>query len=271
MKKTTFVLGAMSILGLMFASCSQDPVEGAGETGEQGTLMLNLKGKTNFVQVRGLNESDYNNVNNYTVIVTDKNGREHINCLGSEVAAKMPLTLDIGSYTIKAFYGKESTASRNEFYVEGVVNGTIKGEQREVVEVECTPTCGRLIVNFNSEMATYFSDYNVTFYGTEALGGATISWAKNDVEPWYVGLKQGGETISYTINVTAKDEYLTTGKQQTATVTGTFNLERNKGYKMNVNPSYTPTTEGGMKLSITIDDGTNDIPVEWEIPLDWTK
>ncbi len=257
-------------MGLAFASCSQDPTEGAGTDGKQGTLMFSLKETTELVQTRALNEASYKNVDNYTVVVTDKNGREHINAPYSEVAAKMPITLDIGSYTIKAFYGKESTASRNEFYVEGVVNGTIVGEQKEIVEVTCTPTCGRIIVNFNPEMATYFADYNVTFGGTDALGGATIAWAKNDAEPWYVLLKKGGETINYTISVTAKDEY-TTGGNKTATTTGSFTLQRNKGYKMNINPSYTPSTEGGMKLSITIDDGTNDIPVDWEIPLDWTK
>ncbi len=271
MKKTTWIFGALAILGLTFASCSQDPIEGAGESGKAGQLVLNLKGNTNFVQSRALNESDYNNVNNYTVVVTDKNGTEHVNCLYSEVAAKMPLTLPIGSYTVKAFYGKEHHASRNEFYVEGVTHGNIVGEQNAPVDVECKPTCGRIIVNFDAGMATYFSDYNVVFSGTEALGEVSIDWKKTDVEPWYVKLNEGGETISYVISVTAKDEYITTGNQQSHTISGTFFLERNKGYKMNINPSYSPTTEGGMKISITIDGTTNDIPVDWEIPLDWTK
>lgn len=270
MKKTTWMLGAMAILGLTFASCSQDPAEGSGVDGKQGVLMLSLNGKTNFVKTRALNESSYNNTDNYTVVVTDKDGRERLNCKGSEVASKMPLTMDIGGYTVKAFYGRETAASRDEFYVEGVKSGTIKADQREDIEVVCTPTCGRIMVNFNEEMATYFSDYTVSFSGTEALGSETLAWLKNDVEPWYVKLNEGGETISFTITTTAKDEYVnSSNKEQVATKTGTFRLSRNKGYKMNINPSYTPSEGGSVSIEITIDESTNDKPVDIEVPVDW--
>lgn len=270
MKKTTWMLGAMAILGLTFASCSQDPAEGPGVDGKQGVLMLSLNGKTNFVTTRALNEADYNNVDNYTVVVTDKDGIEQLNCKGSELPYKMPLTMSIGSYSVKAFYGNETAASRNEFYVEGTSTGTIKADQRESISVLCTPTCGRIIVNFNTDMATYFSDYTVSFSGTQALGSETLAWLKDDVEPWYVKLNEGGETVSFTITTVTKDEYVNSGnKEQTATKTGTFRLERNKGYKMNINPSYTPSEEGSVGIEITIDESTNDKPVDIEVPVDW--
>lgn len=270
MKKTTWMLGAVAILGLTFASCSQDPAEGPEVNGKKGMLMLNLNGKTNFVKTRALNEADYNNVDNYTVVVTDKDGREQLNCKGSEVASRMPLTMSIGSYTVKAFYGEEKAASRDIFYVEGIKTGTIKADQKENIEVVCTPTCGRIVVNFNDEMATYFSDYNVSFTGTEALGSESISWLKDDVEPWYVKLNEGEETISFTITTTTKEEYVNSGnKEQVATKTGTFRLSRNKGYKMNINPSYTPSETGSVDIVITIDESTNDKPVDIEVPVDW--
>lgn len=270
MKKTTWMLGAMAIMGLTFASCSQDSAEGPGVDGKHGVLMLNLNGKTNFVQTRALNESDYNNVDNYTVVVTDKDGREQLNCKGSELPYKMPLTMSLGGYSVKAFYGKESAASRNDFYVEGTKTGTIKADQKESIEVTCTPTCGRIMVNFNTEMATYFSDYNVSFSGTEALGAEKLAWLKDDVEPWYVKLNEDGETISFTITTITKEEYVNgSNKEQTATKTGTFRLERNKGYKMNINPSYTPTDKGSVDITITIDESTNDKPVDIEVPVDW--
>ncbi len=271
MKKTTWMFGAIAIMGLTFVSCSQDSIEESGKNDKQGVLMLSLDGKTDFVQVtRALNESDYNNVDNYTVVVTDKNGVEQLNCKGSEVAYNMPLKMEIGGYSIKASYGREHAASRSEFYVEGLLTGTIKADQTEEVEIICTPTCGRLIVNFNAEMATYFSDYNVNFTGTEALGSETLSWLKDDVEPWYVKLNEDGETISFTITTATKDEYVNgSNKEQVATKTGTFRLERNKGYKMNINPSYTPSEEGSVDITITIDESTNDKSVDIEVPVDW--
>lgn len=264
------MFGAGAFMVLAFASCSQDSVEDPGISNKQGMLTLNLKGKTNFVQTRAVNESQYNNVASYTVVVTDRNGEEKLNCKGNEINNNMPLTLPIGSYSIKAFYGKESAASRDEFYVEGVKTGTIKADQKENIEVVCTPTCGRIIVNFDKEMGTYFSDYHVSFSGTKALGSETLQWLKDDIEPWYVKLDKGGETVSFTITTVAKDEYVNGGNSdKTATKTGTFRLERNKGYKMSINPAYTPTGGGSVGIEITIDESTNDKPIDIEVPIDW--
>ena len=44
---------------------------------------------------------------------------------------------------------------------------------------------------------------------------------------------------------------------------------RNKGYKMNINPSYTPSEGGSVSIEITIDESTNDKPVDIEVPVDW--
>ncbi len=239
---------------------------------KQGVLMLDLKEKTNFVQAgsRALNEADYKNTDNYTVIVTDKNGAEKLNCKGGELANNMPLVMDIGAYSVKAFYGKESTASRDNFYVYGETKGTIVADQSQSVTVDCVPTCGKLIVNFGSAMSTYFLDYNVVFSGTEALGGGELSWKKSDTEPWYVKLNETEETISFTISTTARSEYLNgSNNAQEATKTGTFKLSRNKAYKMNINPSYTPTTDGSLDITITIDESTNDKEVDIEVPVDW--
>lgn len=270
MKKTTWMFGTVLSLGLSLASCSQDSDLGNQAETQQGQLSLILDASTDFLnKTRAVDESRYENVSNYNVVVTDKDGVEKLNCKGHEVASKMPLTMSIGSYTVRAFYGQEHDASRDEFYVLGVAEGSIKAEQQEDVVVKCTPTCGRITVNFAEEMSTYFNDYNVAFSGTEALGANTIMWQKDDTEPWYVKLNISEETISFTITITTKDEYVNDNKQQTATKTGTFKLSRNKAYKMNINPKYTPTITGEVGIEITIDESTNDIPVDIEVPIDW--
>ena len=263
------VLGLLLMLGVGLCSCSRATDFGSTEAEtEQGLLSLTLGTEADFT-TRAVVENDYVNTDNYTVVVTDKDGVEKMNCSGSEVASKMPLIMSVGSYTVKAYYGKEHPASRDEFYVFGETHGTIKADQQEAVEVVCAPTCGRITVNFDKQLATYYSDYKVTFKGTKALGEESIEWKKNDAEPWYVLLDEGGETISFTINTTPKEEFIN-NPQQGNTKTGTFKLERNKAYKMNITANYTPTIFGEVEISITIDDSTNDIPVDIEVPIDWT-
>lgn len=275
MKRKGIMLSTI-ILGTMIGACSQisdfeqpgnqqETTEGSGK----GLLTLNLRANGDFAPTRSLSESDYKNTDNYTVIVKDKDGVEKINCKGSDIASYMPLTMTLGSYEVMAFYGTEAAASRDAFYVYGEVKGTIKADEDENVNVVCTPTCGRIAVNFDDEMSTYYNDYRVTFTGTQALGAETISWLKNDSEPWYVKLNEGGERISFTISTTPKDEYLN-NEQQGDTKSGTFKLERNKSYKMNISANYTPTEIGGVNITITIDESTNDIPVDIEIPIEWT-
>lgn len=270
-KQSKLILGLALILTTSLFSCSQDAdLEGQSEIG-QGQLMLSLDSNTDFIDAtRAVVESNYENVDNYTVVVVDKSGNEKLNCKGSEIKSKMPLTMGIGGFTVKAFYGKEEAASRDNFYVLGEYSGTIKAEQKENITVTCTPTCGRITVNFGEDMATYFADFNVTFTGTEALGSKTIAWLKDDTEPWYVKLKENSsENINFTITTNTKDEYISGDKEQVTTKSGSFSLSRNKAYKMNINPSYNPSTSGEISIEVTIDESTNDIPVDIEVPVTW--
>lgn len=271
MKKSTWMLGAVLSLGMALTSCSQNSDVADQMETPQGQLSLLLNSNTEFnVGTRAVQESSYGNVDNYTVVVLDKDGTEKLNCLGSEVPTRMPLTLPIGAFTVKAFYGKESAASRDNFYVYGETIGTIKADQKVSAAVTCTPTCGRISVNFTSDMATYFADYNVTFSGTTALGNSSIAWQKADTEPWYVKLDEAGETISFAISVTTKEDYVNGGsKEQTTTKTGTFKLARNKAYKMNISPVYTPTGSGELSFEVTIDESTEDKEYDIEVPVTW--
>ena len=73
--------------------------------------------------------------------------------------------------------------------------------------------------------------------------------------------------------MTAKDDYAHVdangNKQTTGTATGTFTLQRNRAHKLTVSPVYNPTTEGGLKINITIDESTNDKPITIEVPVTW--
>ena len=263
---------------LLFASCSQREFDlnPGGSTSneqnkEQGSLVLNLNASTNFAETRSLNEADYRNTQYYDVkVINASTDNVILECKAYQLATNLPKTVDIGSYRVEAFYGTERDASRSDFYMFGESVVTIKAKEQKTVTVNCTPTCGKVSVAFDSEMATYYTDYNVTFGGTKKLGAKTFSWSKTDSEPWYIALDKSGETVSYTINLTTKEEYLPEGaSSNTGTVTGTFTLERNKAHKLTISPNYKPTTEGGLKLTIVIDDSTNDKNITWEVPVTW--
>ena len=268
MKTCKWMTAMMLCAGFSLSACTSDDGLSSPSETKQGQLVLKLSSGAEFREnTRAVNLDTYKNTDNYTVKVYDKNGVEKLNCKGSELEQNMPLTLTIGSYKVIASYGKEHNASRDEFYVEGTAAGTIKaGSQNEPAIVTCTPTCGRISVLFDAGMSDYFSDYSVDFKGTKALGANSVSWAKNDSEPWYVKLEENGENITFTINATAKEEYSSNG-----TWSGTFNLQRNKAYKVNVKPSPIAPGTGNIDLEIYIDQTTNDIEKDIEVPVTWIK
>ena len=54
-----------------------------------------------------------------------------------------------------------------------------------------------------------------------------------------------------------------------STKSGSFTLSRNKAYKLNIKPDYNPTATGDIEIDITIDETTNDKPVDIEVPIEW--
>lgn len=267
---------SLAMAGLMTSCFSEEHEFGLPTKQDEGkgTLILNLNADAEFSNTtRALNENNYKATANYNVkIVNTKNENVVLDCKGSELSDNLPKTLDIASYRIEASYGTESAASRSDFKMYGESTFTIKAKDEKTVTVNCTPTCGKVSVAFDAAMATYYDDYSVSFGGTKALGSNTFAWAKNDSEPWYVALDVNGETINYTISLTAKEEYLHKDGENTSatgTATGSFKLERNKAQKLTIKPNYTPSVNGGLKISITIDKSTNDKEVTYDIPVTW--
>lgn len=280
-KQLIFCMGLSAIA--LFASCNEreidlNPNGGSGSSSIGGSISLNLNADASFgAQTRALNESDYRNVSNYQVQVfnNDNPTTPIVDCKYSNLESEMPSSFAPGTYTVKAFYGTERPYSRNEFYVEGVKDNVVVNPGDEAnVALTCLPTCGKISVAFDSKMATYYDQYDVSFSQAVAFSGSSIAWSANDNEPWYVHLNAGGETLRYTINLVAKEDYAYTddkgNKKNEGTVTKEFSLERNRSYKLNIKPDYTAMTEGGLEIIIEIDDETNtpiDVPVV--VPIEW--
>ncbi len=275
-KNVIFMCLSVAWVGL-FSSCSFDnqfedeAVEQS--TNRKGKVTLDLASSVDFVtSTRAVDESSYQNINNYTVNIVDSRGQNKFSGTYATLQSRLPLELDLGSYSIEAFYGTEYAASRDGFKVEGSNTFTISAANTVTTTVNCTPTAGKVLVAFDPSMATYYDTYSVDFSGTSALGGSVAHWGKDDTAPYYLALSEAGETVTYTIYLTAKAEYATLqegNKNTEATATGSFTLQRNTAKKLTIKPNYTPTTEGGLAITITIDDSTNDKTIDIEVPVSW--
>ena len=266
-KQMLYVLGML--FGMTFVSCSQGPDYEPTTQNGQGRLILTLSANADFLKTRAVTEESYKNTSEYNVLLLDESGNVKLECKGSELSTNTPMTLNNGTYILKAYYGKEEKYSRNDFYVYGEKTLHIVAEDEISETLTCTPTCGKISVNFDKDMAEYFTDYTVSFSGTKAMGTESIQWLKADTEPWYVKLEPNGETITYTIQATAKDEYVSEDGKSTLVTTSTFSLARNKAFKLNVKPVYTPTGSGVLDIDITIDETTNDKEINVEVPSTW--
>ena len=280
-KKSIFLCLAMSLTAV-FMSCtaerSIDEQLPKDESSTNGKIVLDLSADARFIeQTRAVNEDDYRNTANYTVQLwnNDDPTKLLVDCKYSELNDNMPGSFKPGKYTAKAFYGKDVNCSRNEFYVEGInENINVAAGNPTKVTLPCTPTAGKLSVTFSSDMATYYNNYEVVFSQAAALAGSSITWSATDTEPYYVKLNAEGETLRYTINLTAKDDYAYTdaegNKKTNGSVTKEFTLQRNRAYHLTIKPDYTPTGEGGLSIIIEFDEDTNDpIDIPVQVPIDW--
>lgn len=253
--KSTLAACLLSI-SVILGSCASQNDEPALSEGT-GTITLGVSTSTAFT--KAVDESSYSNVDNYTVQILNDAGTPVKEFLYSEREEK--ITLNNGSYTLKAFYGTESNASRESFYVVGNTSFQVNGEPVQAVAVTCQPTCGKVKATFASNMDEFFSDYSIV-YETAALkaAGSTAVWAKGDKDPWYLKVDNAGETVTATIQCTRLSD------NKTATVERTYTLAPNKSWTLNIAPA---DDNGSLGIEITVDETTDDETIDIEVPADW--
>ena len=264
MKNYVMMLCAVLAMGAVVASCSSDEeaVQGAAEG--KGLVKLSLNVGADF-QSRAITESDYTNLANYTVQIL-KEGKVVEGCewTGTTIPQEL-IELDNGSYTVLAFTGegyKGVGATTEGMYVEGSAGFSVNSDQTATAEVNCAPQCARATVNFDAAMADYFQDYYVVFSGTEALGQSSYTWAKDHgADPVYMAV-DGTETLTATIKLVDK-----TGKVA-EDIVRTKQVSAAKAWKLKIAPVVEEAT-GSVGITVEIDNSTNDIEVDIEIPSEW--
>lgn len=190
---------------------------------ETGSLNIDIKPILNYSNgTRAVNSSIYENKKNYTIKVF-----KDTTLIGTYLNTQ-PLELAPGYYTIKAFCGTEHAVSRDEILLYGEYNCGVYAGQCTNVTITCKPTSTLLAVEFDESLKTHFHEYNCSVEGIEALNGKSLTWSEENSEPWYVKVKNGGESVKCTF--VAK---LNTSNK-TASHTFTLNLNSKEAYKIKI-------------------------------------
>ncbi len=246
--------------GLIATSCSSNEEISTNEN--KGFVQLSVKTDATFstVATRAVNEESYKDVNNYRIQILNSSDNKTVKDYASLSEVPDKIELNNGSYTLKAFYGTESNASRESFYVEGVSTFAIQGEAQSIT-VDCAPVCGKVIANFAPEMDNYFSDYSIV-YETKALTaeGKEAAWTKDDTDPWYLKVDKAGEEVKATIHFTRKSD------DKSSTAVSTYTLAPNKSWTLKIAPQ---DNNGSLGIIITIDESTDDKEIDIVVPSDW--
>lgn len=260
--KKEFYNGLLAILltsSVCLTSCVEE--EMMAQAKGEAEVRIELNADAAFgTGTKAVNEDDYKKLDSYQVEIrkNDRNGDLVKSGLFSEL--KNEFKLERGNYFLKAYKGAEHAASRNEFYVADSTSFSILREDALTINLTCVPSCAKCQVAFDANMDEYFSDYYIT-YSTVALGNSTVKWAKDDSEPWYLKVNKN-ETVKATIHLTRKSD----GKTNTGE--WSYALSPNQGWTLKV-AANNNVSEGNLGITITIDEGTNDIPIKIEVPSDW--
>ena len=243
-----------ALCGWMLTACSSD--EDSLQIPEgKGYVKLNLTTNAGF-QTKAMDESFYENRENYTVQILDDEGSIVKNWKYTEIPEGL-IELENGSYVLKAFCGEDENASTTSMYVEGTSDFDIDGDQKEV-SVTCAPVCARVTI-VGEGMDEQFSDWYAIIGGTKALNEDKYNY-KKDGDPVYLKVEKG-ESISVNFTFTPKS-----GSKNT-TVSKTYTVNPNEALKITLKPAASET--GNLGITITIDGSTNDETINIEIPADW--
>lgn len=240
--------------GVLLYSCSSDEAELQFSEGT-GYVSLNLNTNIGF-QSRAVNESDYQDLSNYTVQIL-KDG----NSLHKWDYNDIPEFTELANntYTMLAICGDSTKAVyTDDLCVLGSKSFTVKNDSVNV-NVTCKPNSARINIEFDEKMDEYFSDYEVRIK-TAAQGGSTYIWDNTTAGPVYFKVKQN-EVVTMTIKLTPKS-----GVEADTEIQKTYTLSPADAMKMTLAPVI---GSGSLSITITIDETVIEHPVDIEVPSDW--
>lgn len=234
-------------------SCSSD-----GEmiqSKSKGALTLALDANVNYpedVKTKVVNESDYANVENYTVqILQDEN------IIETYTYSEMPalILLDEGKHGLRAFFGDDKVlASTDVMYVEGLSEFTIEKDKQAEAEVTCRPVSAKVVMDFDESTKKYFKDFSVSFETGKTVTPFILTEEKLTTPVYF---KTGEEE---TLKVKIQMTQVSTSKVLQST--STYKITPRKALTMHVKTQG----NGQVVLSVKIDDTLIERPIDIIVP-----
>jgi hypothetical protein len=225
-------------------------------------LTLSLLPSTSFT--RAINESEFTNVNNYTVVL------QGADSVWTYLYKDMPLSMSIqpGDYQLTAYYGHNALAGLDSLYMQGTTQFTVRSGETKTVDLTCLPGNAKIAVATSSDFATYFTDYRIAV--TTSLMSDTLHYAKQDVETdrkeAYVRAEKEGTEVSVVFTLTPAADVTVSQALQTFTYT----VKPQDCLSFTLKPDVTTVASGSVSgVTITIDDSVNTEDVNITLPSDW--
>lgn len=247
-----------ALCGWMLTACSSE--EDSLQIPEgKGYVKLNLTADAGF-QTKAVNESEYRDVNKYTVQIINNENNNVVNQYTGESLPKDLIELNSGGYTVKAFYGQDEAASTTSMYVEGSYIFNINDDIVENVTVTCAPVCARVTIVEDESLATYFKNWKATFK-TAALDQASYDYDKGD-DPVYLKVSNE-EKVTCSYQFTKNDGTIIELEDNPYT----YRLSPNKAMKITLKPLG--SASGQLGITVEIDGTVTEHVIDITIPSDW--
>lgn len=241
-----------------FTACTSDEEEALIPEGK-GYVKLSLNADAGF-QTKAVDESEYRDVNNYTVQIINNSTNILVNQYTGESLPEELIELDNGGYTVKAFYGQDVPASTTSMYVEGSTIFNINSNTVENVAVTCTPVCARVTIVEDETLKNYFKNWKATFK-TVALEQASYDYDKGD-DPVYLKVSNE-EKVTCSYQFTKNDGTIIELEGNPYSYT----LSPNKAMKITLKPLG--SVNGQLGITVEIDGTVTEHVIDITIPSDW--
>lgn len=263
MIKRKLYIGLSSLLALTAVACSSGSDNEPTASGE-GVLTLSLLPSPSFT--RAINESEFTNVNNYTVELYEGDTQKW-----SVLYADLPLkkTIDAGTYRLVAHYGENPLAALDQLYMEGSETFTVHNGETKTVNLTCVPANAKVSVKTSTDFARYFKDYQISVI-TDRMTEPLV-YAKKDVETdgkeaYVQADKENGTQVSVTFALTPQQDVTQTDTLSTFTRT----VKPQDCLTFTLKPDITTVSGGTLGgVTITIDDQVTTEDIHIVLPNTW--
>lgn len=255
MRRLVYLVNLVIVGFICLTSCGSEdePLDG-----EEGLVKLSLKAATGYgSKSKAVDESSYNNLADYQIEILNGDA-----VLKTFKYSEMPefIGMPVGSYTLKAYKGESVAASIISMYVEGRSSFIVTSKDTVSALVTCNPACAKIIMDYAETMDAYFSNYSVSFQTSFTEIPFFLGKANKDL-PVYLKVKNR-ETLNVKVLMIKKSD------GTSATLEKTYTVSPAESLTIHIVPKI---YSGNLGLSITVNEETNDHPIDIVIPSEWVN